>query len=660
MKSVGTLVQTGVVNGDLNLHPGAGHQAAEYRAPRQLPATSRHFVGRAEELGRLTALAEAPSGRGNRVCVVEGAPGVGKTSLVTRWAHDVADRLFPDGQIYLNLHGFTPGRPAVDHERATLALLAALRVPPERVLPDADLRMALFRDLVHDRSLLLVLDNALDSGQVEPLLPGDGSCFVVVTTRRNATGLRALYGAESVRLELLARDESLELFGRYLGAERAGSPAVHELARKCADLPLAISIAAAAAGQHPGMDLDRFAGEPLDESLRLDLPAADVWAVVASSCRLLSAGAARVLRLTALWPGDAFGAEATAAVCGLGVREAERLLRELVSHNLLLTDGRRYRCHDLLRTFAQERCAATDPAADRDKAITALLDYALHAAFRADRYLNAHRRPIAVPEPPAGMALPAVTDYAGAVAWFGSEITALLGAARLAFDRGSFGHAWMIPWTLVNFLSLHGRWQDWIDSHTTALDAARLLHDVTAESRVLQSLARAHTEAGQPDRAVAHYSAALANYRRAGDTNGEANCLNGRAGSHLRAGRPEDALPDATAALAIYTARDDTIGRASTINLIGRVQTALGARERAVVVHGEALRLFRRAGDRYGQAQALGAMGLALSASGRHRFAVVCHQRAVALHEELGSTVQLALARDWAAQALAAEREVAR
>ncbi|ANZ39908.1 hypothetical protein BBK82_31580 [Lentzea guizhouensis] len=649
---VGPVVQTGAVHGDVHLYPAT---AQSYHVPRQLPATSRHFVGRSDALAALTALADAPAERGNRLCVVEGAPGVGKTCLVTRWARDVADRLFPDGQIYLNLHGFTPGRPAVGRERATLALLSALRVPPGAVPQDSDERMALFRDLVHGRSLLLVLDNARDSGQVEPLLPGDG-CFVVVTTRRSPAALHALYGVEVLRLGTLTRAESLELFENYLGAGRAGDPAVLQLAEKCADLPLAVSIAAASAVQHPGMDLERFAGELRGHGLRLDIPAADLRAVVASSFDLLSDGAARTARLTSRWPGDSFTVEGAAAVTGLTVRTADAHLRELTSHNLLLAESGRYRFHDLLRAFAGERCAAVDSDEVRRTAMAGFLEYALHTALRADRLLNSHRRPIDAPAPPAGMVFPAVESYAEAVDWFAAEITALLAAARVAFDQKAFAHAWMIPWALTNFLHLHGRWQDWVDCHTTALKAVRVLDDVAAENRVLQSMARAYAELGEPERSAECYSSALENYRRCGDAHGEANCLNGRAGSHLYAGRPGEACDDATAALRIYLARDDVAGQASTINLLGRVRTAQGSLESGVVLHGKALRLFRGLGDRYGQAQALDAMGLALSSLGRHRFALVCHRRAVELNEALGSTVHLARSRERAAQALEASR----
>src|ERR1041384_3071637 len=134
----GPVVQAGTVHGGVHVHPDTAQRP---HVPRQLPATSRYFVGRSDALAALTALAETPAGRGNRVCVVEGAPGVGKTCLVTRWARDVVERLSPDGQIYLDLHGFTPGQPAVSRDRATLALLSALRVPPGEVPPDSDERM---------------------------------------------------------------------------------------------------------------------------------------------------------------------------------------------------------------------------------------------------------------------------------------------------------------------------------------------------------------------------------------------------------------------------------------------------------------------------------------------------------------------------------------
>ncbi|GAA2686315.1 MULTISPECIES: tetratricopeptide repeat protein [Actinosynnema] len=628
----------------------AGGHGREHRPPRRLPATTRHFVGRDAEVARLTALAGAGG-----ACVVEGLPGVGKSTLVTTWAHAVSDDLFPDGQIHLNLHGFTPGRAPVTAEQATHSLLSALRVPVAEIPADPEDRMALFRDLVHDLALLLVLDNARDSAQVEPLLPR-GRPFTVVTSRRSLTALRAGYGVEGLRLAPLSRAESLGLLARHLGADAADDPAVAELARRCADLPLALSIVAASVAQHPGVDRAAFALGLAEDgallgSLALDSATADWQAVVNASYRLLSAPAARALRLLALHPGDTFDSRAAAALCGTSATGAEAALRELLSHHLLEADGARYRFHDLLRVFARDRVAEEEDAATRERAVEALLDHLLHSAFHADRLVNAHRTPIALGPPPQAP-LAHVPDRRAAVDWLVAELPALVASAQLAFDHGLLGHAWRIPWAAVNAFQLRGRWQDWIDSHVVALRATEELGDVGAENRTLRALARAYDEAGRSEEAVPCFTRALANCERAGDANGRVNCLSGRAGSLLRAGRAGEALRDARAALEGYAERDDLVGRASTTNLLGRIHTALGAPHLGVVLHGRALRLFRSAGDRYGQAQAIDAMGRAMTALGRPGFAAICHRVAVDVHEEVGNHAHAVVSRGLLADAL--------
>ncbi|WP_157767666.1 tetratricopeptide repeat protein [Actinosynnema pretiosum] len=620
-----------------------------------MPATTRHFVGRDAEVARLTELAGAGG-----ACVVEGLPGVGKSTLVTAWAHSVADALFPDGQIHLNLHGFAPGRSPVTAEQATHSLLSALRVPVAEIPPDPEDRMALFRDLVHDLALLLVLDNARDSAQVETLLPR-GRPFTVVTSRRSLTALRAGCGVETLRLAPMSRAESLGLLARHLGADALDDPAVAELARRCADLPLALSIVAASVSQHPGVDRAAFAWGLAEDgallaSLALDSATADWQAVVNASYRLLPDPAARALRLLALHPGDTFDARAAAALCGTGASGAEAVLRELLSHHLLEAEGARYRFHDLLRVFARDRLAEEEDAGTRERAAEALLDHLLHSAFHADRLVNAHRTPIALgPPPQAPLARtpdPGPPDRRAAVDWLVAELPALVASTRLAADHGRLEHAWKIPWAAVNAFQLRGRWQDWIDSHVVALRATEELGDVGAENRTLRALARAYDEAGRSEEAVPCFTRALANCERAGDDNGRANCLNGRAGSLLRAGRAEEALRDARAALEVHAGRDDLIGRASTTNLLGRVHTALGAPRLGVALHGRALRLFRTAGDRYGQAQAIDAMGRAMTALGRPGSAAVCHRVAVDVHEEVGNHAHAVLSRGLLADAL--------
>ena len=147
--------------------------AAEPGVPRALPPAVPDFTGRATELQALTGLVDRPGQARGAVVIlaIGGTAGIGKTALAVHWAHQVADR-FPDGQLYVNLRGFDPsGIPATPAE-AIRGFLDALGVPPERIPAEPGAQAALYRSLLADKRMLIVLDNARDAEQVRPLLPG--------------------------------------------------------------------------------------------------------------------------------------------------------------------------------------------------------------------------------------------------------------------------------------------------------------------------------------------------------------------------------------------------------------------------------------------------------------------------------------------------------
>jgi predicted ATPase len=172
--------------------------------PRQLPLAAPHFVGRAAELWALDRmLGQADSEPGTvLVTTVGGSAGVGKTALAVHWAHQIAGR-FPDGQLYVNLHGYGPSRTPVASAEAIHTFLYALQVPPERIPAGLDARAGLYRSLLAGRRMLVVVDNARDAAQVRPLLPGSPGCLALVTSRDQLTGLAAAEGAHLLTLDVL-------------------------------------------------------------------------------------------------------------------------------------------------------------------------------------------------------------------------------------------------------------------------------------------------------------------------------------------------------------------------------------------------------------------------------------------------------------------------
>jgi tetratricopeptide (TPR) repeat protein/transcriptional regulator with XRE-family HTH domain len=659
--------------------PPFGHVRA---VPAQLPADVRAFTGRGAELARLDELlAERTVSTGEvqegtdsvvAIAVVSGTAGVGKTALAVHWAHRVR-RHFPDGQLYVNLRGYDPDQPMAAAETLN-TFLAALGVPRQEIPLDDGERASRYRTELAERHLLVILDNASSVEQVRPLLPGTSSCVVLVTSRDSLPGLVARDGAERIELELLPANDAHVLLRRLVGTRADEAPAtVAALARLCARLPLALRVAAELAVARPGTPLHDLAVELTDQRRLLDLldaggdPRAGVRAVFSWSVRNLPIEPKRIFPLLGLHPGPTFDLHAVAALAHIGLADADAVLTLLTrAHLVQRTESDRCALHDLLRAYAVQlgrEAVAPSPLAVEDGRTTGderraatgrLLDHYLHTAFAADRLLNPHRRPITLPSARAGATAASFEDYAAALTWFRAEADTIMAATRFALYNGWLVHAWQLPWAMVNFLHLQGRWADWVSLYQNALVAARRLADRDAEARSLHTLARGQNEAGHPELALVNYRDALALYRAAGELNGQANSLNGLSGSCLRLGQPHDALTHAHEAIDIYAALADRTGQASTLNLLGRVHSALGNRRLAVTSHRRALALFHEAEDTYGQAKALDALGDSLRRLGRTAQAAACHGRSIGLHETLGNRACLAVSHQRLAEALCA------
>src|SRR5919201_6395114 len=217
----GSSVQAGVIHGDVHFHSTAHEKTSEKSVvPRQLPSAARHFVNRAVEQDALTTLLNGTASDGVvLLSTIDGTAGVGKSTLAVHWAHQMRHR-FPDGELYVNLRGFDPAAEPLTAAGALATFLAALEVPTERIPEDLDARAALFRSVVHDKRLLLLLDNARSADQVRPLLPASPTCVVLVTSRSRLDDLVLREGATRIALDVLTQHEAHDLLGRYLGQDR--------------------------------------------------------------------------------------------------------------------------------------------------------------------------------------------------------------------------------------------------------------------------------------------------------------------------------------------------------------------------------------------------------------------------------------------------------
>jgi len=288
----------------------AGAGALEVPVPRELPAAVAAFTGRESELAALDSLLLAPlAGSPLTVLItaIGGTAGVGKTALAVQWAHRTAGS-FPDGQLYVNLRGYDPGQPLSAGEALT-AFLRRLGVPGRDIPPGEDERGARYRSLLAGRRMLIVLDNARDTSQVRPLLPGTPGSVVVVTSRDALTGLVARDGARRLDLDVLPPSEAVSLLRTLTGGRVDAEPeAAAALAAHCCGLPLAVRVAAELAVARPGAALASLAAELADQQQRLDLLDADgdattaVRAVFSWSVRHLNPDTVRAFRLAGVHP----------------------------------------------------------------------------------------------------------------------------------------------------------------------------------------------------------------------------------------------------------------------------------------------------------------------------------------------------------------------
>jgi tetratricopeptide (TPR) repeat protein len=577
------------------------------------------------------------------ISAVSGTAGVGKTALAVHWAHRVADR-FPDGQLYVNLHGFDAGGTVLNPAEAVRGFLEALQVSAQRIPIGPAAQGALYRSLLTDRRMLVMLDNARDAEQVRPLLPGAPGCLVVITSRNQLAGLVATEGARPLMLDLPSHDECRELLARRLGVDRvtAEPAAVDEIIARCARLPLALAIVAARAATHPQFCLQSLAAELTEHGDRLDAltgedPSTDVRAVFSWSYRALSPAAARLFRLLGLPPGPDIGTPAAASLAGLPIAELRPALAELTRAHLVTehTPGR-YSCHDLLRAYATELAQHTDPPDERRLATHRLLDHYMHTGYAAASQLNPYRDPIALAAPAPGVTAQHLTGHDAALDWFTAEHTVLLRAIDLATATGFEDHVWLLAWSLADFLDRQGRWADWASIQRLAMAAAGRRADPVRQAHAQRVLAVVHTRLTEYGEAERHLGQALRLYQGLGDLVGQARTQLSLAPVAERGGRCRDALQHTLAALDLFRAAGHRAGQANALSSAGWCHALLGEHEEALRYGEEAVALHRDMGDRHGTAASWDSLGYAHFAQGTHDQAASCYQQALDLYRELG------------------------
>jgi len=607
-------------------------------ALRTLPRDITSFTGRQQELEQLAETA-VPSGGVVGIHAIGGMAGIGKTAFAVHAAHRLAPR-FPAGQIFLPLHGHTPGQRPVEPGDALASLLLTAGVAAGQIPPGLEARMALWRDRLAGRQLLLVLDDAASSEQVRPLLPGVGGCLVLVTSRRHLT---ALEDATAISLDTLPPGQAAALLVRL--AARPGlspaDPAVGEIARLCGYLPLAIGMVARQMHHHPAWSLGRRAAELAAAVDRLELMATENLSVAAAfnlSYGDLTEDQQRLFRRLGLHPGADIDGYAAAALDSTDLSAARRGLEALYDQYLLIEPAQgRYRLHDLIREHARALAGRLDPDDDRDGATARLLDYYQHTAARADALIARQARPAPAPaDDTIPAAVPALAGREQALGWARAERVSLL--ACLDHATGTGQHARVIALTagLAGLLALDGPWADAITRHTAAIQAARYLGDRLGQAGALNDLGDIRRLTGDYPAAAQALEQALGIYCDLGDRRGQANALHYLGYVRMSTGDYPAAAQAQEQALDIYRDLGDRRGQANALHYLGAVWWSTGDYPVAAQALEQALDIYRDLGDRLGQADALHHLGYVRMSTGDYPAAAQALEQALGIYRDIG------------------------
>jgi len=612
------------------------------RVPRELPAPVPGFVGRRPQLAELNRIAaSAGAETGLPIAAICGGGGVGKTALAVHWAHRRAAD-FPDGQLYIDLRGFSAREPvaAVD---ALGRFLNALGVDPDRIPAGVDERASRYRTMLAGRRMLVVLDNAVSAEHVRPLLPGSATCMVVVTSRDSLAGLVAADGAQRIQLDVLAESDGINLLRALLPDRVDAQPQdAAALVQLCGGLPLALRVAAEVAASRPDEPLSEIVAELGADQDRLELlDAGDdpntLRAVLSWSYRRLSSGAARLFRLFGAEPGPHLSLAAAASLAGVSLSTGRRLVGELTrAHMLAEVSPGRYAPHQVLRAYARE-LLDDEAAHDRRPAMRRLLDHYVHTADRADRVLDPTRTRVDLVELSAGVVVGDFPTAAKAKAWFCAERQSLLAAARLGRDYGFAEHTWQLAWAMATYLDRSAGWLDWAAVNTVALQATS---DPAALAQAHAGLAQASARLGLADVAEEHWQRCADQFARAGDALGEAAVAAHLADMYVRAGRTDDAVEVAERAVELFRSQGDEAGLAGALTNAGYCHAVAGDYDRALAECTEALDLWRRRGHPTAAASTFDSLGFLYRRMGRYDEAERNYRQALAAHRERGDRLQ--------------------
>jgi tetratricopeptide (TPR) repeat protein len=612
--------------------------------PRQLPRDIAHFVDRDDQLAELTRLLnhhrapETPV----PVCTLAGAAGVGKTALALKVAHRVS-RHYRDGQLHMRLR--TPEGQPLDPTDVLAGFLRALNGEQAVIPASLHEREAAYRDRLHGRRILVVLDDVVSEEQVRPLLPGSGTCAVLTTSQQPLAGLSGRYLLE---VPVLDREDAVELLRRIAGSERVASEleAAHKIVDLFGQLPLAVQIFGSKLDS-TGWRLSTYVNQLTESNVLSQLTAGDQK--VLASLRLSYEGQSEeeqaAFRFLSLMKAPSFPGWVTGPLLDIPTAKAGELLNDLVDAHLIECIGEdplgqlRYRFHNLLFLFARERLDHEDASDARRAAVRRLGNRYRSLAERAGISLQPGALLADVGSQSGLVGLSAETSYGverDPLAWFAIERDGLIAAVVLAHDEQEWSLCVRLAGALTAFFELTGSWDNWATTSELAVAAANQAKDPELLAFALQSRGELLRDQRRWKEARQHFDKCLELFEKLGDRHGEASIVRSIGSLHRDQGDWQGALLWYERGLVILNELGDRRGRAFIVHDVAAAHRNDGFWQIAIDGFRDCLQTFQELQERRGEASTWRGIGVAYRNLGRWPEAMECFDKALPIFEALG------------------------
>jgi tetratricopeptide (TPR) repeat protein/DNA-binding SARP family transcriptional activator len=617
-------------------------------APAQLPPDTSSFTGRTTELARLLALAPARTSPTTvaTVCVIHGMAGVGKTALAVHAAHQLAPR-FPDGQVSLDLQGYSEGALRVAPMEALDRLLRKLGVDANKIPQHLDDRAGLYRGQLAGKRMLILLDNAHSTDQVRPLIPASAGCLVLVTARSRMV---ALDEGPVISLDSMPVADAAMLFERIVGPERLAREraVVEHIVEMCGGLPLAVRIVAARLRSHPAWPPSQMVGwlsEATERLGELSDGERSIDGLFRLSTADLGTDQQRLFRLLGLVPGRDIDTYAAAALFGAPVGRAARLLQELFDAHLLdqQVEGR-YGLHDMMRHYASHCARDLESPENRQGAVLRWLEHQVDTAAAATIMLFPDDEDRRVAGLSPGTSVFSVATPPLARGWLDAERRNLIAAAAQAVEHGRPDCAWALDAVLYRYLMNGAHYTDALELHEIALSAARQIENPAAEGLVLRHLGTTHRQRRQYDEALTYLERALSTQEAIADVTGQAETLSELGALFGQNGRYEQAREFLERALVLNQRAGNAGHEATTLGNLAILHGMLGDYEVALRQHRKSLAICVAIGDQSKEASVLSNLGVVFFTNGDYAEAIAHYQHALEIFTDIGDRAKEATA----------------